>query len=535
MAKLTENLTITTGKGETFNFNFAEQYNEVFNLRQEVDNSDAFITLLNPSTTIGQSSIRNAKSIVVRNDGEVGAEIQFKVTDYKNNSDVDDANSIDISGDGAETTRYITALLGAGEYMFLPNARWVSYEADVSAANAKPTTSGDYLTLPSGAAPYSFTGLALDDAGVEAEDTSITVDDGDYFEVGDLIQLGINDTTATRIEVMRVTNIATNLLTVERALYGTSAADKDNQTDATNGAVDNARVWFPVFNIYGDYNTFSKIQTDASGRFGVMNFFGFGRVTDNTAGGIVPGSIAGKFYEPGYQAFGLKGITPSTNSGLSASTTYYLSVALNGGTTDKITFTTDANNTNFGGTNGVVQKLQNAIDALYYNPAKNGFQDGATVAIVDGDIRVTSHSRLSSSAVSITTNTDGTAGTDELFDGSNIIGRIPVSAAGAVAARLPDDTMINKEGVTVPNTSVFFYDDGHGNIKGTATGTINYQTGALDFVGFPNAEFAITANYDSAHGGGNNSGSGTQNMIVEIAARSCNSKINTPIEIVAFD
>ena len=179
--------------------------------------------------------------------------------------------------------------------------------------------------------------------------------------------------------------------------------------------------------------------------------------------------------------------------------------------------------------------MQNAIDALYYNPAKHGFQDGATVAIVDGDIRVSSHSRLSTSAVALTTNTDGTSGTDEFFDGTNIIGRIPVSAAGAVAARLPDDTMINREGVTVPNTSVFFYDDGHGNIKGSATGTINYQTGALDFVGVANAEFAITANYDSAHGGGNNSGSGTQNMIVEIAARSCNSKINTPIEIVAFD
>ena len=97
MAKLTENLTIKTGKGETFNFNFAEEYNEVFNLRQEVDNSNAFITLLSPSTTIGQSSIRNAKSIVVRNDGEVGAEIQFQVTDYADSSDVDAANSIDIA------------------------------------------------------------------------------------------------------------------------------------------------------------------------------------------------------------------------------------------------------------------------------------------------------------------------------------------------------------------------------------------------------------------------------------------------------
>lgn len=533
MAKLTESLTIQTGKGETFNFNFNEQYNEVVNLRQEVDNSNSFITLLSPSTTIGQSSIRNAKSIVIRNDGEVGAEIQFKVTDYADSSNVDAANSIDISGDGGSTTRQISTLLGAGEYMFLPNARWVSYEDDASAANAKPTTNGAYLSLSSDLEVDS--GILLNDAGVEAADTSITVDDGDYFNIGDLIQLGINDTTATRIEVMRVTAIATHLLTVERALFGTSAADKDAQTDGTSGAVNNAKVYFPIFNTYGDYDSFSVVQTDASGRFGVSNFFGYGRVADSTSEGIVPGSIAGKFYEQGYQAFGLKGITPSTNSGLSASTTYYLSVAINGGTTDKITFTTDANNVNFGGTNGVVQKLQNAIDALYYNPAKNGFQDGATVAIIDGDIRVTSHSRLTTSAIALTTNTDGTSGTDEFFDGSNIIGRIPVSAAGAVAARLPDDTIINSEGVTVPNTSIFFYDDGHGNIKGTANGVCNYQTGALDFVGLPNAQFAITANYDSAHGGGNSSTTNAQNMIVEIAARSCNSKINTPIEIVAFD
>ena len=533
MAKLRENLTITTGKGQVFNFNFTEQYNEVFNLRQEVDNSDAFITLLSPSTTIGQSSIRNAKSIVVKNDGEVGAEVQFKITDYANNSNVDDANSIDISGDGASTTRYVTTLLGAGEYMFLPNARWLSYENDTSGANAKPTTNGAYLSLASSLEVDS--GTLINQADFEDDSTTLTVDDSDYFEIGDLIQLGIDNTTSTRIEVMRVTAISTHTLTVERALFGTSAADKDNQDDATSGAVNNAKVYFPIFNTYGDYDTFSVVQTDSAGRFGIKNFFGYGRVADSTSDGIVPGPIAGKFYEAGYQAFGLKGVTASTNSGLSASTTYYLSVALNGGTTDKITFTTDANNTNFGGTNGVVQKLQNAIDALYYNPAKNGFQDGATVSIVDGDIRITSHSRLSTSAVSITTNTDGTAGTDELFDGSNIIGRIPVSPAGAVSARLPDDTIINREGVTIPNPNIFFYDDGHGNIKGTANGTVNYQTGALDFIGVPNAEFAITANYDSAHGGGNNSGTNTQNMIVEIAARSCNSKINTPIEIVAFD
>ena len=534
MAKLTESLTITTGKGETFNFNFTEQYNEVFNLRQEVDNTNAFITLLTPSTTIGQSSIRNAKSIVVRNDGEVGAEIQLKLTDYANNSNVDDANSIDISGDGAVTTRFITTLLGAGEYMFLPNARWLSYENDTSGANAKPTTSGAYLSLD--ANEYVDSGADNDSATEDAmtDDTSATTVylepytsaancTANLFHVGDLIRLDN--------EIMEVTAIgakaalATNTLTVIRGVHGSTVAVH----------ADDVAVRLPFFNAYGDFDEFSVAQTDTSGRFKAFNFFGFGRVQDSTSDGIVPGSIAGKFYDAGYQSFGMKGITPSTNSGLSASTTYYLSVSIDGATTDKITFTTDGDNVNFGGTNGVVQKLQNSIDALYYNPAKNGFQKGASVAIINGDIRVTSKQRLSTSAISLTTNADGTSGTDEFFDGSNKIGRIPVAASGAVAARLPDDTIINSEGVTVPNRSIFFYDDGHGHIKGSAQGSINYQTGKIDFVGLPNAEFAVTANYDSAHGGGNRSTTNAQNMIVEIAARSCNSKINTPIEIVAFD
>ena len=42
----------------------------------------------------------------------------------------------------------------------------------------------------------------------------------------------------------------TNNLTVERALYGTSAADKDAQTNATSGAVNGAKVYFHLFNIY---------------------------------------------------------------------------------------------------------------------------------------------------------------------------------------------------------------------------------------------------------------------------------------------
>ena len=530
MARLTESLSIKTGLGDSYDFNVSENYNEVFNLRQEVDNSDAFIKLLGSSSSISAQNLQNVRAMVIKNHGIVSSEIQFSFTDYIDSSNVDDANSKDVAGTGAVVTRQASFLLGAGEYIFLPNVKWVSYATANSAANAKPTTNGAYLTLTSDLEVDS--GTLINQADFEDDSTTLTVDDGDLFRVGDLIQVGINDTTATRIEVMRVTSIATHVLSVDRALYGTSAADKDSQTNATSGAVNNAKVYFPIFNTYGDYNDFSVVQTDNSGRFAASNFFGYGRVADSTADGIVAGSLAGKFYEAGYQALGMKGITPQTNSGLSASTAYYFTIAVDGGSTIELTFTSDSSNVNFGGTNGIIRKIQDALDTQYYT-AGNMFEKKVHVGIVDGDLRFTSGQYLSTSAIALTAGTSGAASANEFFDGAT--GSIPASAAGAVAAKLPEDTLINSEGITVPNTSAFFYDDGHGNIRGTATGTINYQTGAINFVGLPNAEFAITANYDSALGGGTNTTSNTENVIKTISARSCNSKINTPIEIVAFN
>ena len=530
MPQLSQSLHLQTGQGKSYRFSLSENYNEVFNLRQEVDNSDAFITLVQTSTTLGSSKLRDVKCMVIKNEGRCAIEVQFKITEYKNNSNVDDANSVDMGG-GATTTRYLSFLLAAREYIFLPNARWVGYNADTSAGNAKPTTNGDYLSLASSLEVDS--GTQINQADFEDSSTTLTVDDGDLFRVGDLIQLGINDTTATRIEVMRVTNIATHVLTVERALHGTSAADRDSQTDATSGAVDNAKVYFPIFNAYADYDKYSVIQTDTDGKFKCLNFFGYGRVADGTSGGIVPGSVAGKFYEPGYQELGMTGITGTTNSGLTAGGTYKIDITVDGGTkTQDVTFTLDSSNTNFGGNTGVVRKIQDALDALYYDQSSNMYEKRVIVSIVNGDLRFTSGQSLSTSAILL----EDTGDSGSFLDAS-AQGRIPAAGSirGAVAARLPNDTMINKEGVTVPNIGAFFYDDGHGFIKGTASGTINYETGSIDFRGLPNAEFVITANYDSAHGGGNNTGSAVENMIIEISARCCNSKLNAPIEIVAFN
>ena len=154
-----------------------------------------------------------------------------------------------------------------------------------------------------------------------------------------------------------------------------------------------------------------------------------------------------------------------------------------------------------------MQKLQTAINELYYNPAKNGYEKKATVSITDGNLRITSGQRLSTSAISVTTNTDGTAGTDELFGGStNVIGRFPATVPTAVAARLPDDSIYDGVTYTAAPSNVFVSDNGRGGIQGIANGSINYETGELHMIDCPpNAEFVFSCLHTSAFSGKINS------------------------------
>tara|TARA_R100000808_G_C2146515_1_gene154438 strand:+ start:105 stop:1664 length:1560 start_codon:yes stop_codon:yes gene_type:complete len=399
-------------------------------------------------------------------------------------------------------TYQVNFLLRPNEGMVVPDCPAVISDETLeqldgtAVTNATPSVTANYA--------YADSGTTIDDASFEAADTSITVDDGDFFRVGDLIQFGINTTTATKIEICRVTAIATNVLTLERALYGTTANDKDAQTNATSGVVDNAKIYFPFFNIYGgEYNRYTVVQTDANGRFHAKNFFGAGRAATHLMG-ITAGSVAIKFFDAGFQNLTNDGdITSSTNSGLTGGSTYYLSVSIDGGTTDKITFTVDSTNVNFGGANGIIEKLQTSINELYYNPAKNGYEKRAFVSIVDGNLRITSGQRLSTSAISVTTNTDGTAGTDELFDTSNVIGRFPATIPTAIAAKLPDDNLYDSVSyLTSPNTGAFCYDNSYGQLEGVCGGTINYETGEINIKNAPpNAEFVYSCLHTSPFSG----------------------------------
>ena len=513
MPNFTANLSITTGRGDKLVSSKTGVYNDILNLRQLVDNSNAHVLMLTGSKTIGAATLPDAKSLVIKNTGVVGAEIVVRTV-----------TSTDGTPDTSGSYAYQKYLLASKEFIYFPNIRQMYGAVINSTANAytldnQVPDSNMYVALNNVAAGDP---QLLNEAVDSGAETAIDVDEGAYFYVGDIIRLE-ND-------VCEVVSISSNTITVIRGTHGS--------TKATHA--EDVAIRLPFFNAYGGlaFDRYSVAQTDSSGNFMATNFFGYGRNTDGSGNresmGIVAGSFSCKFYESGYQNMTNDGgITSSTSTGLTAETTYYLSVAQNGGSTDAVTFTTGTN-VAFGGTNGVISKLQTMVDDLFKDPSKNGYEDGATFAIVEGNLRCTSKSHLSTSAIAITTNTAGTAGTDELFDASNVIGRFPATIPSAVAAKLPPDTILDKKsGLEIQNISRMAYDDGFGNINGVCGGSISYDSGVIIFLNAPpNAEFVVSANYGSSQSGGNRFTTDDGNSIVDIRARSTNSKIDTTIELI---
>jgi hypothetical protein len=287
----------------------------------------------------------------------------------------------------------------------------------------------------------------------------------------------------------------------------------------------------PFFNITADFDKFSTAQTDKNGVFHAKNFFGYGRTADAISDGIQAGSIGIKFYQAGYQELGLSGITANTNSGLAASTAYAFNITVDGGSTfQSLSFTTDSSNTNFGGRNGVINKIQDALNVQYYT-AGNLFEKRVTVGIVNGDVRFTSGQHLSGSAIALAAPTSGTTPFG--------VGRLPAigDVEAAVAARLPDDTVFDRTTYdSSPNKAAFMYDDGQGNLLGAGSGSINYETGEVRFTALPNANFVVNLIHKSAHAGGVNADTASgKNTIQAIGARCVNPKLNTTIKILAYN
>tara|TARA_Y100001938_G_C8100582_1_gene441389 strand:- start:7930 stop:9573 length:1644 start_codon:yes stop_codon:yes gene_type:complete len=521
---------------KSLNKTFSEEMIQV----KEVDNTDQGVQVVGfNDTSFLASSLKNAKGLVICNEGEVSAEIAMNIAGWTHGTP--DSNSSAGSTD-------IKRVLNAGEFFYIPNLSMLQFSASNSAGLGATL---DNVTPPTDM--YVDSGVNLD-ANFEDSESALQVADIAPFEVGDLVQVGINDTTATRIEVMEVTSITDDsgtdddgagTLVVRRALHGTSKADKDSQTNGTNGAVSGANVHFPIFNGYYDYNTAISgssqlIMTDGQGRWKINNFFGYGRsaTRDDECQGIVAGSVAIKFYNSAYHEIHFpRPISIATDSKVTASTAYAFDLTIDDSSATNITFTTSSN-TKFGGSDGLLAKVQEAIDTAF-----EGTSYGCTVSIVNGKLRFTSRSHMAphdgtnGSKVLIE---DASSGTD-LFTGS--VGIMPNDTAfpNPVEPTLPDDEIIDPQsGRTSPNPGSFMYDDGHGNLiyGGNVVGTISYLTGACDWTisSLPYAQFVLNVAYDSALSGGTKVKAGHSDTgISSIFARSVNNKINTTIGVYAFN
>ena len=457
-------------------------------------------------TTVQSSDI---KALNIKNTGKVPA---FIILGYRlwTEAATQSANSY-----------HVNYLLKPNEELYLPTIRGVISDEDVEPLGGTAVTDG----VPD-SNMYTDSTANVDHAtsatmGSDATHTTLNLEDGHskFFRVGDLIRLEyeICEVTATGTGA----DLANSTLTIIRGTHGSTAATH----------ADEVAVRFPFFNAYHNFNKYSVAQTDESGRFKCFNMFGQGRAA-TALQGIVPGSFSVQFYEAGYQELGLTGITSSTNSGLTASTAYEFDIQVDGGTNfDNLSFTTDSSNVNFGGKNGIVAKIQEALDTQFYTSG-NLFEKKVHVEIVGGDIRFTSGSHLATSAIALGA---GSSGTAEFFG----TGRIPAApaAATAVAARLaPTETY---DPVTYGSSfkeDLFVYDDGNGNLFGKARGTINYETGAVDMVGCPpNAQFVYNVLHTSAFSGKQDATEATkQNSLQAVYANLPSQKWAGEIEIETF-
>ena len=416
------------------------------------------------------------RRVEIENDGRVPIFIMAGYETY----------SSDTTDEGIE---YLHTMLMPGDVYTPPVRGVIATGADTVIVDGTAASNA----VPDGNMYVAISDCFIDGGGLASGTTATTfdVDNGagspaaavGFFRVGDLIRI--------ENEILEVTAVAANTgteaqLTVKRGVHGSTAATH----------ADDVAIRLPFFNTYHDFDKYSVAQTDSDGKFKSTNFFGVGR-TNSDVQGITPGSIALKFYDSGYQAFGLSGVTGNTHSGLAASTEYKINITVDGGSTfTNLAFTTDATNLNFGGSNGVIRKIQDSLDTQFYTSG-NLFEKKVTVAIVDGDIRFTSGSHLSGSTIVLAAPSSGTTPFG--------VGRFPAigDIHTNVTAKLPSDVIYDRVTYEAnPNNSAFVYDDGLGNLFGAATGTINYETGAIDFQNAPpNAEFVYSVIHTSAFSG----------------------------------
>ena len=437
-------------------------------------------------------------AVSVKNDGYVSALAIFGYTRYT--AETTEAN-----------TEYVHYLLAPDEEITIPATRAIIVDSldqfDGTAVTATAPDSNMYVA----------SGCLLDEgSNITDSVTNFTVDDGDYFEIGDLIRLDN--------EIMEITNIIANELYVIREVGGSDKAAHN----------DDVAIRLPFYNAYHDFDKYSVAQTDSLGRYKATNLAGYGRVAANE-GGITAGSVAIQFYESGYAKLGLTDITANTESGLTASTAYEFDItvdaAVGGDTFDNLTFTVDSSNTKFGGSTGIIAKIQDALDTQYYTSG-NLFEKKVTVSIEGGDVIFRSGSRLSTSAVTLGAGSSGTAE----FLGT---GRIP-AAPTSVAARLARETNVDPVTNSTSFKNIFLRDDGRGNLiwrNATIVGNVNYESGAIDFTipELVDAEFVVSLLHTSAMSVAlSTPGSGRANSLRQVLGNTPQQKCEAVLTVTTY-
>ena len=425
------------------------------------------------STSATESSSADISHVTVTNTGSVPALAVFA---YNRWTDEDTVGAVS----------YLHFLLSAGENVSLPAQRAIMtddsdmYEGDVVTATAP--NSNEYTD--------SGDNVASGELNNTTDPVVFELDNGhEQYRVGDLIRCEneILRVEGTYDDNPTASTVADNHIVVSRGWNGSTNA-------AHSGTPD---VYYAFFNDYHDFDTYTLSQTDNLGRWKSSNFFGYGRAASGE-GGLMAGSVAIQFYTQGKAIFNLSDLTYNTESGLTASTAYEFDITVDGGTTyDNLSFTTDSSNTKFGGSTGIIAKIQAALDTQYYT-AGNLFEKKVTVDIEDGDLVFRSGSYLAGSAIAIGA---GSSGTDEFLG----TGRIP-SAATSIDARLETETTTNPITNSTTYKQIFIRDDGRGNLiwkNERKVGTVNYETGAIEWTiaERPNAEFVVSVLHTSAMSG----------------------------------
>ena len=366
--------------------NLTKSYQELFQVKQTLDSADTFVKLLNfDHSGISSNSWRRGSLVIVRNVGEAAMEVVMLIKGWT-------AGTPDVA---TATVNRVMFYIPPQEVMILPNSRMLHYNASASAGNGATLSN----VVPT-AAGYTASTHTLDGA-INDSVTSMTVQDSDNnsngkcednFFIGDYLRISN--------EVIRVTSVTTDdsgVIGIERGQLGSAVAAHSDE-DAIS--------WY-YLNNYNDWDKEAIVATTHDGKFRATNFFGYGRTytgggTDVALNGLVPGSVAIKFYNPGYQELGISGATANTESGLTGGTTYQFRLAVDGGSVTEIVFTADASNTKWGGAGGVIQKIQTVINDLFHVAGSNLFQKRCMVSLVDGDVRFTSGQYLTTSAVALT-------------------------------------------------------------------------------------------------------------------------------------